>query len=351
MTSTPASVAQTTTGVAAGLAILYFLRPVLIPLFLALLLRILIAGIVSVVVRLLPRAPKWLVLVTTAAIVGFSAYSIFIITLQGISDLIKQSPDLPAQLDRLIRSASVGFGRKFDLATVLALIDLPRLEHTFASWLGDAVSTAFLTLMFLVFMLLGAMRNTEPKILRITTSESRANSQRIVLNKIVHGVQAYLISQTAINLAIALISALVFRFAELPNTAFWSVTVFLLAFMPVVGPFVASVVPALFAAIHSDSITVPLAVFIVTLSIFQIAHNLVQPKLQAKSTNTDPLVGLFALGIWTLVWGVPGAILSTPLTVLVMVIAAQFQSSRWLAVLISHDGSPDAVLAQSSDET
>ncbi|EON13261.1 MULTISPECIES: AI-2E family transporter [Pandoraea] len=347
MTTTPGSVAQTTTGVAAGLATLYFLRPVLIPFFLAILLRILISGIVSVVVRLLPRAPKWLILVATAAIVGFTAYSIFIITLQGISDLIQQSPDLPAQLDRLIRSAAVGFGRKFDLATVIGLIDLPKLEHSLAAWVGNAVSMAFLTLMFLVFMLLGAMTNTEPKILRITTSEARANSQRIVLNKIVHGVQAYLISQTAINLAIAVISALVFRIAELPNTAFWAVTVFFLAFMPVVGPFVASVVPALFAALHSDSITVPLGVFVLTLSIFQIAHNLVLPKLQAKSTNTDPLVGLFALGIWTLVWGVPGAILSTPLTVLVMVIAAQFESSRWLAILISHDGAPDAVLPPS----
>lgn len=349
MTTTPGSVAQTTTGVAAGLAILYFLRPVLIPFFLAILLRILISGIVAVVVRLLPRAPKWLILIATAAIVGFSAYSIFIITLQGISDLIRESPDLPGQLDRLIRSATVGFGRKFDLATVLGLIDLPKLEHSLASWLGNAVSMAFLTVLFLVFMLFGATRNSNPKILRITTSEARANSQRIVLNKIVHGVQAYLISQTAINLAIAVISALVFRLAELPNTAFWAVTVFLLAFMPVIGPFVASVVPALFAAIHSDSITVPLVVFAVTLSIFQIAHNLVQPKLQAKSTNTDPLFGLFALGIWTLVWGVPGAILSTPLTVLVMVIAAQFESSRWLAILISHDGAPDAMLPSSPE--
>ncbi|VVD75625.1 AI-2E family transporter [Pandoraea pneumonica] len=350
MTSTPGSVGQTTTGVAAGLAILYFLRPVLIPFFLAVLLRILISGIVSVVVRLLPRAPKWLILLATVVIVGFSAYSIFIVTLQGISDLIKQSPDLPGQLDRLIRTATVGFGRRFDLATVLALIDLPHFEHTIAAWLGDAVSMAFLTLMFLVFMLLGSMRNADPKILRITTSEARANSQRLVLNKIVHGVQAYLISQTAINLAIAVISALVFRVAELPNTAFWAVTVFLLAFMPVVGPFVASVVPALFAALHSDSISVPLAVFLVTLAIFQIAHNIVQPKLQARSTNTDPLVGIFALGIWTLIWGVPGAILSTPLTVLVMVIAAQFQSSRWLAILISHDGDPDSALAQPTTE-
>jgi AI-2 transport protein TqsA len=47
MATTPSSVAQTATGVAACLAILYFLRPVLVPFFLAVLLRILIAGIVS----------------------------------------------------------------------------------------------------------------------------------------------------------------------------------------------------------------------------------------------------------------------------------------------------------------
>jgi len=343
MATTPSSVAQTATGVAACLAILYFLRPVLVPFFLAVLLRILIGGIVSLVMRMLPRAPRWLVLVATVVIVGFSAYSILIVILQGTSDLIKQGPALPAELDSLIRSVSVGFGRKFDLATVLGFIDFPALEHSLASGIGEAVSEAFLTLFFFMFMLLGPTTDTDPKVVKIATNEARANSHRMVLYKVVRSVQIYLISQTAVNLAIAAIAAAVFRFAQLPDTAFWSVTVFPLAFMPVVGPFVASVVPALFAAIHSESIAVPLGVFAIVLSIFQIAHNLVLPKLQAKSTNTDPLVGMFALGIWTLLWGVPGAILATPLTVLMMVIAAQFQSTRWLAIFMSNDGEPDTV--------
>jgi predicted PurR-regulated permease PerM len=347
MKTTPGSVAQTTTGVAAGLAILYFLRPVLVPFFLAVLLRILIAGIVSLVVRVLPRAPRWLILIATAAIVAFSAYSIFIVILQGMSDLVKQAPLLPARIDNLIRSISVGFGRKFALATVLGLIDIRSLEHGLASGIGDAVSKAFLTLFFFVFMLLGPGTDSDPKMISITGNGARANSQRVVLSKITSRVQMYLISQTAINLAIAAISAAVFRSAQLPDTAFWSVTVFLLAFMPVVGPFVASVVPALFAAVHSGSIALPLGVFVIVLAVFQVAHNLVMPKVQAKSTNTDPLVGIFALGVWTLLWGVPGAILATPLTVLMMVIAAQFQSTRWLAILMSHDGVPDAVVPQS----
>jgi len=36
----------------------------------------------------------------------------------------------------------------------------------------------------------------------------------------------------------------------------------------------------------------------------------------------------------------PGAFLSTPLTVMTMVILAQFDGARWIAVLLSADGDP-----------
>ena len=52
------------------------------------------------------------------------------------------------------------------------------------------------------------------------------------------------------------------------------------------------------------------------------------------------LVVLFALAFWGSIWGLPGAFLSTPLTVMVMVICAQFDGARWIAVLLSADGDP-----------
>jgi len=36
--------------------------------------------------------------------------------------------------------------------------------------------------------------------------------------------------------------------------------------------------------------------------------------------------------------GLPGALLSTPLTVMVMAIAAEFEGTRWLALLLSKKG-------------
>ena len=54
----------------------------------------------------------------------------------------------------------------------------------------------------------------------------------------------------------------------------------------------------------------------------------------------DPLVVLMSLGFWGTIWGLPGMFLSTPLTVLSMVVLAQFEGSRWIAILLSADGNP-----------
>jgi hypothetical protein len=44
------------------------------------------------------------------------------------------------------------------------------------------------------------------------------------------------------------------------------------------------------------------------------------------------------------VWGITGALLSTPLTVITMAILAEFTATRPLAVLLSGDGKPYADL-------
>jgi hypothetical protein len=49
---------------------------------------------------------------------------------------------------------------------------------------------------------------------------------------------------------------------------------------------------------------------------------------------------LLSLAFWSAIWGLTGAFLSTPLTVMAMVILAQFDGSRWIAVILSSDGDP-----------
>ena len=71
-----------------------------------------------------------------------------------------------------------------------------------------------------------------------------------------------------------------------------------------------------------------------------IIGNVIYPRMQGRSLNIDPVVVLVSLAFWSAIWGVTGAFLSTPLTVMAMVVLAQFDGSRWIAVILSADGDP-----------
>jgi predicted PurR-regulated permease PerM len=66
--------------------------------------------------------------------------------------------------------------------------------------------------------------------------------------------------------------------------------------------------------------------------------NVLEPRLLSKSLNVSPLVILFALAFWGAIWGVIGMFLSVPITVMMMIIFAHFESTRPIAVLLSQDG-------------
>jgi len=56
--------------------------------------------------------------------------------------------------------------------------------------------------------------------------------------------------------------------------------------------------------------------------------------------NLSALVVLLALAIWWLILCILGAFLAAPLTVMLMIVLAQFPSTRWIAILLSADGKP-----------
>ena len=67
----------------------------------------------------------------------------------------------------------------------------------------------------------------------------------------------------------------------------------------------------------------------------------IAPRMQGVTLNVDPVVVVLSLAFWGAIWGVPGMFLSTPLTVVAIVILIQFPQTHWIAVLLSRDGFPE----------
>ena len=96
----------------------------------------------------------------------------------------------------------------------------------------------------------------------------------------------------------------------------------------------------LFAVVQFDGLGRAGILLAALFAITFVVGNILLPRMQGSSLNMDPLVVLISLAFWGALWGLAGAFLSTPLTVLAMIILAQFKGSRWIAILLSGDGDP-----------
>lgn len=341
--SSPSSVAATVTGIAAGMALVHYLQPVLVPFFLAALLRIWGDAIVQSISSVLPSAPRWAVRIGTGGLMGMVIVAICYVLAEGAGPVIHQVPSIVSRLDALsqrIAHATGMRGARY-FSTAINHIDAPAVVQWLASNIHEPVEIILLTLLIAIFMLAVPNAEDNPKLEIVARHAARAARQRAIIIHITNSIQRYMNVQLAINGTIAAAVATTCFLFGLKGAMFWGASAFTLAFIPVVGPLIASALPALFSLAQFATVWQPLAVFIAIQAIFTVAHNLVLPKLQAKSQNIDPIAGLLALGIWTLLWGIWGALLATPLTMLIMVTMAQFESSRWFAALLSHDGRPE----------
>lgn len=342
--TSPSSVAATMTGIAAGMALVHYLQPVLVPFFLAALLRIWGDAVVQATSRMLPRAPRWAVRFGTGALMVLAIVLICYVLAEGVGSVIHQVPTIVSRLDALsqrIAHATGMRGARF-FSTAINHIDAPALVQWLASGIHEPVEIILLTLLIATFMLAVPNPENNPKLDILARHAARAARQRAIIIHITNSIQSYMNVQLAVNGTIALAVAGACYSFEVKGTAFWGAMAFILAFIPVVGPLIASALPALSAFAQFSAAWHAIAVFVAIEAIFIVAHNFVLPKLQAKGQNIDPIAGLLALGIWTLLWGVWGALLATPLTMLIMITTAQFESSRWFAAVLSHDGRPEA---------
>jgi predicted PurR-regulated permease PerM len=212
---------------------------------------------------------------------------------------------------------------------------------TIAMSLQGFVSGAIFVLVYVGFIIV-SRHTAERKVVRLFRSREERHEALLVFLRVRDSIEAYLWIQTITGAMIAAASWVVMVTIGLSNPVFWAFLIFIVNYVPIFGAAAAIVLPALFAVVQFDSWlqggVILGALFMITF----VVGNIILPRMQGDSLNMDPLVVLLSLAFWGALWGLPGMFLSTPLTVLVMIILAQFDGSRWIAVLLSRDGAPES---------
>lgn len=331
------------TVIAAGAA-LYWMRGILTPLALAMFLAIMIDSFARRLEQRWPMLPDSLSFL--AAIV--LSILIFVVTALVVAD---NASDFA---DKLKAYAPLLDERIAHLAAIAGLQAPPSLDQMIrnlhpiqflgqvATSLKDLLADLFFVMIYLGFII-AARRGFKRKIVALFPNNQQRAEAISIFNRIRFGVERYLWVQTVTGLMIAVASWISMKVVGLDNALFWAFLIFLASYIPVIGGIVGVAFPAAFALVQFESPWWALGLLAALQTIQFLVGNVITPRMQGNSLNIDPVVVLLALALWGALWGVAGMFLSTPLAVMAMIILAEFEGSRWIAILMSENGDPQGL--------
>lgn len=229
-------------------------------------------------------------------------------------------------------SSKIGIGLDINL-----IPNLPHIaSHIGASLAGLATSTGMVVI-YLIFMFI-EQNSFSKKIDALPLSKIKAKKLRYILSSIDENMKKYLFTKTAISAATGLSSYILLKLIGLEYASVWGFILFLLNYIPTIGSILACALPIAYALISHDTWHVPVFTTIALVSTETLFGNILDPKLTGKTLNISSLAILMNLVFWGMIWGPAGMFFSVPILVALYVTTAQFESTRWIATLLSADG-------------
>jgi predicted PurR-regulated permease PerM len=138
--------------------------------------------------------------------------------------------------------------------------------------------------------------------------------------QIENDVSAYLATITIVNLMVGVSYGVITIFCGLGDPLLWGTVAFLLNFVPILGPTLGVVVFLLVGLLTLDNLWWALLPAVLYLLIHIVEGEIVTPMLLARRFTINPLLVVLALIFWYWMWGVPGAILATPMLAITKIV-------------------------------
>jgi len=326
-------------------ASLYFMRDLITPFALAIFIWLIIDTFARFLDNLSPKFPYWLALTVAVFIVVASITGIILIIADTAESVVGQAPRYGKRLDEIFNWVGGLIGNDdLSINSFIASLELEdKMSSGLAGFAGSVqgVLSNLATIAIYVVFLFVAQSSFPKKMDDLFPEKSGRAQATKVFARIRHSIEKYIGVQTIISLIQTVISYAIMAAVGLENALFWALVIFILNYIPIVGGLAAIVLPVAFGLVQFETLT-PILIMAGGLFGAQfIIGNTIQPKMMGDSMNLSALVVVLSLTLWYALWGGVGAFLSAPLTVIIMIILAQFPTTRWIAVLLSADGQPD----------
>lgn len=134
-----------------------------------------------------------------------------------------------------------------------------------------------------------------------------------IVNEVERNVSGYLATITMTNAGLGLTTGLALWACGMSDPLLWGTMVFVLNYVPIIGPLTGVIVILLVALLTFDNPLRALPPPAIYLALHMAEGQFITPHLLARRFTLSPLLVIISLFFWNWLWGVPGALLSVPL--------------------------------------
>ncbi|GAA6136411.1 AI-2E family transporter [Arenicella sp. 4NH20-0111] len=317
----------------------------LVPLAVALMIWYVINAMSRTYTKIIPwvKEPNWLTMLLSIISIGiFIAFAIDMVqnNVANVQNSIPRYRDNFANLSTKVNALIPAqiFDRLPKVSDLVQGIEIAPLLTGFTDIVVAMIGNITLVLIYVAFMLAeqGTFRK---KIKEIFPDQAKRGSVMSILVHVQEDIQTYLWIKSLTSTITGLISYFVLKMVGVDFAVFWAFSIFLLNFIPTIGSIIATLFPAMLALIQFDTFFPFFVVLIGVGAIQVVVGNVLEPKLMGNSLNVSPFVVMMSLTLWGSIWGIAGMFLSVPITVMMLIVFAHFERTRYIAVLLSGDGS------------
>ncbi len=281
---------------------------------------------------------NWLAIVLSILTLGGIIY-VFVTQIQPMfTELMYALPQIQDKIADMGEYISDEIGIAFDMSLVPNISEIASKLGTAAAGFATSIG---LVLIYILFMFV-EQSTFNKKFAHLVTNKTQSKKMRYILDSIDDNMKKYLFMKTMISAATGIMSYLWLRTIGLEFPGVWAFIIFMMNYIPTIGSIIACAMPILFAMTVSTTLHLPILTAAGLIGLQILFGNILEPKLTGKTLNLSTLAILINLVFWGMIWGVAGMFFSVPLLVATFIITAQFDSTRWIAVLLSADGNiPD----------
>ncbi len=304
---------------------------------------------IPVIGRFIPWKLALTLSIATVPVVGYFGLDLVVTT---ISDMSALTSNYSTAFDNLTKKLASQYSF-LDQEAINKFIKLFRIED----WLG-VIATAVtnftsqlgIVMIYVIFLLVD-QQYFIPKIQVLIKETPGREKLRSILEPMAYGIQDYIWVMTIVSALTGGFSYIFMLWIGLEHAGFWAIIIFLLNFIPTIGTFIGTLLPAIFAFLQFQDLT-PFLVMLIGIGIIQfVIGNILLPKLAGNRLNLSQFVIVLSLFVWGAMWGVTGMFLAVPITSIMMITFSKFDATRPWAILLSQSGKIDEIDTDTDTDT